>query len=204
MRAKDFMGNPITYGGDGHNPNNPPTHFFLSGVPYDSVGWSEYLQANPPGDRRIMLSSGPFNLDAHAMQEIDFAYLYTRDATAPNGLHTSIAKNKKQLQQLQSMYDNNLIKTCIEYTFPIPIDSSLNVDSNLLVFPNPAVYSITLNMEDSLLSIATAKIFNRIGQQVYSASLITKQISIEHLVRGMYFITIEYGAVRRSAKFLKW
>lgn len=173
-------------------------------MPYDSVGWSEYLQANPPGDRRIMLSSGPFNLDAHAMQEIDFAYLYTRDATAPNGLHTSIAKNKKQLQQLQSMYDNNLIKTCIEYTFPIPIDSSLNVDSNLLVFPNPAVYSITLNMEDSLLSIATAKIFNRIGQQVYSASLITKQISIEHLVRGMYFITIEYGAVRRSAKFLKW
>jgi len=52
-------GTPITEGGVGTNPNNPPTKFMFSGDPETGTGW---LDSNP-ADRRFFMTTGPFTME---------------------------------------------------------------------------------------------------------------------------------------------
>ncbi|MBL0054404.1 MAG: hypothetical protein IPP29_24435 [Bacteroidetes bacterium] len=92
-------GSHITFGEDGTNHNNPPTNFMYSGTPYDTTGWTEITANHTPEDRRFTLSSGPFNLPAHSEQTFEYAIVYTREPNAPNGLHTSVARNIADVQK---------------------------------------------------------------------------------------------------------
>jgi hypothetical protein len=52
-------GSPITEGGVGTDPANPPTKFMFSGDPETSSGW---LDSNP-ADRRFFMTTGPFTME---------------------------------------------------------------------------------------------------------------------------------------------
>ncbi|MCS6934997.1 MAG: hypothetical protein NZM35_07590 [Chitinophagales bacterium] len=75
-------GTPFTEGGTGYNSGGPPTKFCFPGNPSDPNGWSE-CNANvaaqlPPGDRRMVQTSGPFNLNPGASQYVTVGVVFVR------------------------------------------------------------------------------------------------------------------------------
>ncbi|MEZ4700669.1 MAG: T9SS type A sorting domain-containing protein [Rhodothermales bacterium] len=80
-------GTPITYGGDGRNPetgaSNRPTSFMFSGDPVTHTGWTEsnpdpFTNSAPPNatyDRRFTMGTGPFTLQPGDRFETTFGIL---------------------------------------------------------------------------------------------------------------------------------
>ena len=81
MQARWKDGMPYTYGGNGRDFSNIPTHWFFSGDPVTSEFWSE-MNADglgtriEPGDRRWFISSGPFSLGAGEDTDFTFAIVW--------------------------------------------------------------------------------------------------------------------------------
>ncbi len=59
MQSRWRDGTPITEGGDGMNPNNPPTKYMFPGDPASGTGWLD----SAPADRRFMMTTGPFTME---------------------------------------------------------------------------------------------------------------------------------------------
>jgi len=74
-------GKPYTYGGNGRDFSNIPTHWFYSGDPVTREFWSE-MNADglgtpiSPGDRRWFISSGPFSIDPGEDTDFTFAIVW--------------------------------------------------------------------------------------------------------------------------------
>ncbi|MBL7777634.1 MAG: hypothetical protein JNK66_04965 [Chitinophagales bacterium] len=85
-------GTPFTEGGTGYNSGGPNTKFCFPGNPSDPNSWSECnagVSAQlPPGDRRMVQTSGPFNLNPGASQYVTVGVVFVRPAggvgTCPN------------------------------------------------------------------------------------------------------------------------
>jgi hypothetical protein len=60
MQARWRDGTRITEGGTGIDPNNPPTNYMFTGDPEAGTGWND----SSPADRRFMMSTGPFTMEA--------------------------------------------------------------------------------------------------------------------------------------------
>ena len=197
-------GSHITFGEDGTNHNNPPTNFMYSGTPYDTTGWTEITANHTPEDRRFTLSSGPFNLPAHSEQTFEYAIVYTREPNAPNGLHTSVARNIADVQKIKKWFDTNTFPSCNKYEFPVFPSQIPPLDSGLIIFPNPAIYNFTLNINDDFINASTIKIYSALGQKIYDKNISTKTINIETWHRGLYFVVVEKEGELYKGRFLKW
>ena len=63
MNSQWKNGNPFTFGGNGQDPAGVPTNFVYPGNPADPSAWSECSAVNDPGDRRFILSNGPYTFN---------------------------------------------------------------------------------------------------------------------------------------------
>lgn len=82
---------PLTHGGMGYNPNESEAIPCLSNYPGDSdpllinthgievEPWSEITDGNPFGDRRHIMSSGPFNMSPDESKVFTMAIVWARD-----------------------------------------------------------------------------------------------------------------------------
>lgn len=78
-------------------------------------------------------------------------------------------------------------------------------DNGITVFPNPFVYSTTVNTKQ-IMNNATLKIHNAIGQCIKEINSIygdSVEISIEYIPSGMYFIAIENEGITTTQKIIK-
>lgn len=137
-------GLPITYGGDGRsNQNNLPTNFMFSGIPYDTA-WTMPNVGIPSGDMRSVMSAGKFTIAPGEERTIDFAYVFTWDSTAPNGLTTSIAKNTADLIKVRNWFNTNNFPSC----FNVGVNE-IKKEDKIIVYPNPATTILLLKNLDA-------------------------------------------------------
>ncbi len=202
-RWKD--GSHVMLGGSGFNQaNSDSTNYMFSATPYSGLFWSESVPydsgstPNTADDRRFLISSGPFNLNAHQKKSIDFAYVYTRNPNSPNGLTTSILKNTQDVLRIKQFYESN--------TFPC--DNVISVEEienlELSVFPNPADQQIEINFSSSGNSAKQVQISDLLGKIVYTKKLGTERsfkIATGNLSPGLYFLTLTSGGQITSRKF---
>ena len=66
-------GTPITEGGDGYYTGGEVTTFMYPGDPVTGAFWSERSEDNAPGDRRLVVVTGPFRLAPGGEEEVVFA-----------------------------------------------------------------------------------------------------------------------------------
>jgi hypothetical protein len=107
-------GQPMTYGGDGiHGSNIPCSYMFpgtsdlqyfygTNGVPVP--GWSEESIGNQPNDRRFLISSGPFTMQAGAVNTITIGVPWAR--ATQGGPLASVALLKGADLKLQELFNN--------------------------------------------------------------------------------------------------
>lgn len=112
MKAKWLDGTHLTYGGTGHGGtlnadyafpgNSDPYGWGTSGAV--QADWSEAGENNPPGDRRILQSAGPFTLEPGALNNITIGVVYGKASSGDP--FESVKIVKKADDKAQALFDN--------------------------------------------------------------------------------------------------
>ncbi len=191
-------------------PGFTPNHFPLSGDPIRSVGHIDglgYQYSFPPGDRRFMISTGPFHLSPGDTQEVVFAFV------AGLGVDwSSSVKNLKHVAQVVGAWyphrprffhppEENAAET-----LP-PSDYSLSPS-----FPNP--FSSRTSFDYTLKRDAHVRlsIFDLLGREVAVVEDRAKLAGTHHaswngrdqqgraLPSGVYFYRLHAGHIKLVRK----
>jgi len=71
-------GTPMTEGGNGYQTDGPVTLFAFPGDPVTGAPWSEVNEENTPGDRRFLVTTGPFALSQGDSQDIVYGIVFAQ------------------------------------------------------------------------------------------------------------------------------
>ena len=128
-------GTPITEGGIGYMTGGAVTPWSFSGDPEAQAFWSEVNadgagSTNPPGDRRILVSTSSFALQAGESTTIDVAILFASGTDYLN----SVTVLKAASDDVQARYDDgSLFETVGVNQAPIANDDSAETEEDVAV-----------------------------------------------------------------------
>ncbi len=133
-------GSQVSYGGNGTG-SSPYTNYCYSGNPGMGTGWTEVGVANPPGDRRFIMSMEKEDIVAGSSSCYDMAFIVNMDdpdylANTNNLIVTG--------DFIQSFYDANIL-TCDSFTSSI----SENELGSFTIYPNPSNGSFTVQSNEA-------------------------------------------------------
>lgn len=100
-------GNPITYGGDGQDPSNPPCDYMFpddTDPSFPNNPWTEETAGNEPDDRRFLITAGPFTLEPGAVNTITTGLVWARANSG--GPFASVRKMRAADDKAQALFDN--------------------------------------------------------------------------------------------------
>lgn len=98
---------PMTFGGDGRNPNSPVTDYMYpnsTDPAFPNQEWSEVSENNPVGDRRFLQSAGKFTLQPGAVNYITTGVVWAR--AAQGGQFASVDLVKIADDKAQALFNN--------------------------------------------------------------------------------------------------
>ncbi|HWY12225.1 MAG TPA: T9SS type A sorting domain-containing protein [Bacteroidia bacterium] len=160
---------------------------------------------NPPGDRRHIISIGPFNLNAKESTEIEFAYVWAVDSTVFGGNIASASKLITENQKVRSFYYSKTQTTCLpSITVPGFKENSLN--NKLLVYPNPASSTLFIKNTEGFGGTTEIKITTVLGKSVHRSKINDANaypIDISGLSAGVYFVVMDFNGQSVVKKFVK-
>ena len=143
------------------DPNTgSPVTFSLSGDPVNGEGWFEgdgWPGGPGYGDRRYLISSGPFNMAPGDTQEIGIAIFMAKGS---DNRH-SISALRANVPVLQHYYNNELVKE-LKYSVPSPL-TDYYLSQN---YPNPFNSTTNINYTLPQKSVVTIKIYDILGREV--------------------------------------
>lgn len=188
---------------------NEITKFILNGDPIEGTGWYEG-DGNPdninPGDRRMMMSTGPFNLAPVDTNCVTFAICVARD----NGRLNSLAK----LKQLAAEVKHHWVYE-VERKFPEPkirpevvesIPETYFISNN---YPNPFNNVTNINLELPQSGNIRVTVYNALGENVMeifentpTAGYTTIQLNGAGLSSGVYYYTVLFRGETKLGKFV--
>lgn len=186
MQGRWRDGQPLTEGQLGYQQAEP-TNFGFPGLPNQENAWTEWEAQNPLGDRRSLISFGPFTNLPGAVNEMITAFSFYDDES--NHLD-KVDDFRTRLDQVQAFYDNcmdidgigfpscNLILTSTQ-------EAELN-PTDFKVYPNPTSGQLTI---ESLLAIDQVQLLNTQGQEVLQTP--QTQLDVSHLPKGIYYLRLK-------------
>ena len=162
-------GDPMTFGGNGVDYSNSPTRFAYSGDPSAQPFWTErqpYLSSsmgsNSPGDRRYLVSSGPFTLLPGESTEILIALVWARGSNYLDSVQKlkGIVANMQQVpaDYLTSGYQPELLTPLL----PSP-EYPLGFAQN---FPNPFTWTTTIRYSLPKTMQVRLAVYDLLGREV--------------------------------------
>lgn len=187
---------PLTYGEAGRNFANQVCNYIFPGttdpVNYPISGaWDETIAGNPPGDRRILGSIGPFTLAPGEVLTFDVGNTFSQ-ATSGGPL-ASVAQLQADVAALRVLYNNGQL---------LSVPSVVATPKQTLAYPNPASDVVTLENKGGTYDVA---IFDIAGKQVYnkqnvsSEKLVIKTTSFES---GIYIISVTRDSITEKLKLV--
>ena len=188
---------PMTYGGDGRNPNNEVCNFMFPGTtdPHFSEQWTEQTAGNIPGDRRFLQSAGPFTLEPGAVNQITSGVVWARESSNDPFNAVELLFQTDDLAQ-------ELFESCFQ------IDPETSISENELVeftlYPNPSIESINVEINSEISSIT---IYDLLGKQclvkVNHIGLGKATIDVSSLTSGNYVCSLISVGVASTKTFIK-
>jgi hypothetical protein len=166
-----FLGtsDPLFAGTNGEDPNYP-----IEG------GWTEENEGNPPSDRRMVGSSGPFTFAPGDIQHIDLAYIFARE---------SFDDEETVIETLQRFADEVEGMQCD----PLPA-IVLSTDKSperkpLQVYPNPSSESFSFDLHENSGQLTLIDITGKVVLQQNLNSGV-QHIEVAKLSDGIYIIQV--------------
>jgi hypothetical protein len=177
-------GSPLTLGGTGYGGSTPVNYAF-SGDPSNNSQWSECAENNPPYDRRMIISSGPFMLEENVTQTFDVAVLWDQNSIYPCPSFTVIGD---VADCVQNYFDNSVVFTGIDDG---PLQTTRTNTFN--VFPNPSGENEVISFQFD--KARYLEIFDIAGRKVEAATVsgLHDYAVKSRMVNGLYIYKILFS-----------
>lgn len=191
-------GTPFTCGGNSYGGSIPskfayPANTYTAG-PCGSASWTE---AGAGGDRRYIMSSGPFTLQPGEVVELEFAHVTSFDSITNNPL----AKLDQDMQNLKSIYNTGTINSCSVVSLK---ENNKSIEFEL--FPNPASSLLTVSSDQFANSTTNISISDVLGKVVLSTENKNAHqinLNLSELSIGVYFLKVTSEGKSFVKKFVK-
>jgi len=181
----------MTYGGFGYG-GDTVTKFIFSGDPVTNEGWTEFNSQNQPGDRRGLISAGPYNLISEDTLNLEFALVFARDYQGDN--LSSVSLLRERIGQVKDFYENSLgIKKP-----SIPTEK-------VEIYPNP-VSNVLYVKSGNRFKNCDFEIFDILGIQIASGKIdnqVTSSLPVASLKQGLYFLRLSCDGQSFTKKIIK-
>ncbi len=182
----------LTRGGNGFG-GTIETNFAFPSNPSDTAGWSECSLNNFGSDKRMIISSGPMDLNAGSMLRTTYAAIWTRpDLEYPCPSFDSI---NFQATYVQAIFDNYILNSTFNNSFST---------EKIKLYPNPATNNLIV--EGKFSSQLNFSLLNVLGQEIKTPFAKTDsniKLNVSALVPGFYSIVIHDGNKLFTGKFIK-
>ena len=188
--------------------NSDPQHYSAWGLNHGN-NHSEFTLGNSLGDRNVIGSTGPINLDANNINstEIVTAYIVSIDSLTPQtNIMESVTDLYKFGIEIRDMYSYDSLLLCGSlFDFYVsPITLSLEKESiEANIYPNPTYDELFVSVSSGLIHNIT--IMDASGRLVHSSKpeLNFIQLNISNLKEGFYFVQIETENGMLSKRIIK-
>lgn len=203
-------GTPFTCGGNGYggtiNTNwafsGDPNNSGINTDPNNTCGY--WIEQGTPGDRRMILSSGPFTLNAGQMQEVEYAFVTSFDSSAAFGGSMSLGKLKTDIQKINTFYNQVNKPNCLQ-SITVGI-TEVPKQNDFALYPNPAKSLITISSTINGQANVSYEIVDVLGKVVLQNENNASDkfsINIHDLNSGIYFLRLHVNNSVVVKKFVK-
>ncbi len=197
-RWKD--GRPVTFGGGGSSAFSGPVQFMYSGNPPDF--WSEENidgqgTRHTPGDRLMIVGTGPFRMEPGDTQEIVVSILWARGGDRFDSIRLlkEAAQNTEAALPLLMAFD-----TTVAPTSPPPEVPPGRPDYRLFHYPEPVSEIAIIDFELPTSMTTRLVLYDALGRDVtviadspFSEGTNRVSLSVADLPAGSYFVRLETG-----------
>jgi hypothetical protein len=173
--------------------------YWFSGDPINNIGWLNTVGS----DKRVVINSGPFNLEVGKPITIIYAYIIGRGTDRLNSITKAREIAEFTHQFYQSNFDDNLVSVEEEIA---------NIPSEFILYqnyPNPFNPSTTISWQSPVSGHQTLKVYDVLGNEV--ATLVNQEQSVgsyrvdfdaSHLSSGVYFYQLKAGSFIQTKKMI--
>ena len=209
MNGKWRDGTPLTCGGTGYGgvtntnwayPGDPTGT--VSSDPANTCG--NWIENGTGGDRRMILSSGPFSMAPGQIQEVEYAFVTSFDSSATFGGTMSLGKLKSDIQKVNTFYNLTNKPNCLQ-SISVGI-TEVPKQNDFSLFPNPAKSLITISSTISGTVKVNYEIVDVLGKVVMQNDNENSDkfsININDLNSGIYFLRLQVNNSVVVKKFVK-
>jgi hypothetical protein len=199
-------GTSFTCSGNGYNGASPTSYVYTADSYTNGVcGATPWYESTSPGDRRMMLSSGPFTLNAGQMQEVEYAFVTSFDSSSTiNSNLLSVAKLKTDIQKINTFYNQLNKPNCLQ-AITIGV-SELLKQSDFLLYPNPAKLQIIVSstiIGNLTINYEVIDILGKVALQSENTGSEKFAVDISNLTPGIYFLRLQVNNSIVVKKFVK-
>jgi hypothetical protein len=197
-------GSPFTCGGNAYGGTTPTSWVYTADTYTNGVcGSTPWYESSVPGDRRLILSAGPFTLNAGQMQEVEYAFVTSFDSSIVGGM-AALPKLKSDIQKINTFYNQVNKPNCLQ-SITIGV-SELLKQNDFALFPNPAKSAITISSTINGIVKINYEIVDVLGKvlmQNENTGSDKFSINITALNSGIYFFRLQVNNSVVVKKFVK-
>ncbi len=178
-------GSAHTEGGNGYG-GTIPTKYIYPGNPGNPAEWSECSEGNFSGDRRFVLSTGPYTLFQNTPLEFTLALMVVPTDSPYNRCPDYSIIIDPTVLLVDSFLDT-VTNNPFNVTVPIGI-SRLENSSLVSLYPIPAEDKLYLKISPSF-SVSSIEVYDTKGCKT-TVNMIDNYISLRHFAKGIYSIKL--------------
>lgn len=202
MRSPAYYYNKLTKAYPWYNPiTKSNTNFPFSGDPVKKTGFVDGI-LHLPGDRRIQLNSGPFNMAPRDTQEVIFAQIVT-SSTSRLG---SITYLKYLAKYVKDFYETGMFPKPTDINNGTELPTQFSLEQN---YPNPFNPKTNIIYELPVARNVTISVFNSLGEKISTLvnefkepGRYTVEFNGSNLSSGIYFYYLESGEYIKTKKMV--
>ncbi|MEZ4761108.1 MAG: hypothetical protein R2810_15170 [Flavobacteriales bacterium] len=192
----------------GLSPNGTPivnpftgtvTPFMYPTDPNDPNGWSEITSLNAPGDRRLLVSYGPwYNVAPGDTVCLDLALVFAQDTLGDN--LSSVTLLKQRAAAVKAWYDQQTLG-CGEYIALDVAEPGVTTSPSPLLFPNPTSDRLTVRrIPDGVEKLLVLDLLGRpVSRLRVVPGAVDMQLDLSTLAPGSYLVSFT-GSVKVPAQ----
>ena len=195
LTDKWLDGSPVYYGHDCYGSGSPTRHAYPS-WPFENEpdSWSDQYA----GDRRTVISSGPFDLAAGEKFSVDYAWVFNRNLNYEFNSEPYFLQVESNANIVRNWFEQQNYPTCFDWNLNTP--NQKKFENKILVYPNPTQNEVRISLSNANpinTSISIVDLQGKMIKQIEVNNQSEFLLSTQEIPDGFYLVSVcnESGCV---------